>query len=154
MAGGPATGCPCNTRLAMRDEIIRRAQGGTAPPPLEEIDSNMIASETAEDGTLHLWVATDKAVYLTYQKPDQTGWHGGQPGKQIAGLFPFCNVPEDWRNINGLTASRSSDGKLHLFVRYKDGATGETWQDPGKTTWSGGKTGGPMAALQNLAPAP
>ena len=39
MRGGPATGCPCDTRLKMRDEIIRRAQGQApstpTPPPAD-----------------------------------------------------------------------------------------------------------------------
>ena len=39
MRGGPATGCPCDVRLRMRDEILRRAQGQApstpTPPPAD-----------------------------------------------------------------------------------------------------------------------
>jgi hypothetical protein len=62
--GGPATGCPCDVRLNMRAEILRRAAGGASAPvdqPQKRKAHNMIASTTTGGG---YWVVKpDGAVY-------------------------------------------------------------------------------------------
>ena len=60
--GGFNTACPCDTRLNQRDEILRRAAGGAAPPSATKRKGrNMIASTDTGNG---YWTTTsDGAVY-------------------------------------------------------------------------------------------
>jgi GH25 family lysozyme M1 (1,4-beta-N-acetylmuramidase) len=47
------------------------------------------------DGTAHVvYEHKDGSLWYTWQKPQETGWHGGEPGKQIAGLAPFAPNPK------------------------------------------------------------
>lgn len=53
-----------------------------------------ISASRAADGTLHVFGRkTDGSIVFTYQKPNDTAWAGGEPGKSIAGLQGFAPAP-------------------------------------------------------------
>jgi hypothetical protein len=61
----------------------------------EAKDVASISAETASDGTLHVFGRkTSGSVVFTYQKPNQTSWAGGAPGKSVAGLTGFAPEPK------------------------------------------------------------
>lgn len=74
-------------------EFRARMRPGTPAPPTQE-EMMAISCGLAHDGTFHVFVERDDgSVWFDYQKPNQTGWHGGKPGKSIAGLQPFAPAP-------------------------------------------------------------
>lgn len=125
------------------------AKGGTAPspetPPTPQ-EVEMICTGTADDGTLHVFAAGPgrQAVWLTFQKPNQNSWNGGQAGKQTASFIRFADVPKG-RTIRGLACSLSTAGAFHLFVTLDDASTLYSWQRKGETSWQ---------KLQAFAPKP
>lgn len=142
MRGGFATACPCDVRLRMRDEIIRRAQGAAPgpgpepqPPALEDFD--MMASALAADGTLHNWTVgpARETAWLTFQKPNQNAWFGGEAGKKIAGYVKFADAPKG-RKIRGVTACVAANGNLHFWMTVDNGDVFYRWQAKGSTDWS------------------
>jgi hypothetical protein len=96
--GGFATACPCDERLRMRPEILRRAQTGQlgpSGPPITEEDIVAITAALAQNGALHVFVeAKDGRVFYTWQPPNKTAWNGGAPGKSVAGLSLFAPAPK------------------------------------------------------------
>jgi hypothetical protein len=120
------------------------------PPTPQEVE--MICTGTADDGTLHVFAAGPgrQAVWLTFQKPNQNTWAGGQAGKQTAKFIRFADVPKG-RTIRGLACERNRGGALHLFVTLDDASTIYTWQRKGETTWQG-STKDRMAGLLAFAP--
>lgn len=64
--------------------------GRFAPAP----DVTSISAVRAKNGALHVFgKKKDGSVVYTWQKPGQTGWNGGQPGKGVAGLVAFSPKP-------------------------------------------------------------
>jgi GH25 family lysozyme M1 (1,4-beta-N-acetylmuramidase) len=62
------------------------------PPPPE--DYMAITSGQTQDGKLHVFVeAKDGSIWYTWQ-PQPGNWHGGEKGKQIAGLVKFAPAPK------------------------------------------------------------
>lgn len=114
----------------------------------------MITSEVADNGSLHVFVAGPgrQAVWYTWQRANETAWNGGQAGKQTAGLTRFADVPKG-RTIRGMTARKTANGALHLFVTLDDGSTVYTWQRKGATAWNGAAQNR-IAGLSAFAPAP
>jgi hypothetical protein len=97
----------------------------------------MIASEKAADGTLHVWNVGPQreSVYLTFQKPNQTAWHGGEPGKATANSFKFCDAPKG-RKIRGIAAAVAANGNFHFFMTLDNADVMYMWQNKGSTQWS------------------
>ena len=126
--------------------------GGATPPPQVQEDENMIASEVSVGGQLHVFVATEDAIFYTYQRGNTTDWNGAGGGLP-AGLSLFCRSV-DSKKIAGITAKVAKNGVFHVFARFRDGATAATWQSPNQTAWSGGKQGVSVAGLSYLAPKP
>jgi hypothetical protein len=61
----------------------------------EAKDVVSISAENASDGTLHVFGRkANGSVVFTYQKPNQTAWAGGAPGKSVAGLTGFAPEPK------------------------------------------------------------
>lgn len=140
MRGGPATGCPCDVRLRMRDEILRRAGSGappTSPEPAPPEVVEMMASAVADDGTFHVWTVgpARSTAWLTFQKPNQNAWFGGEAGKKIAGFFKFADAPSG-RTIRGITAEVAANGNLHFFMTLDNGDVHYRWQGKTSTDWS------------------
>ena len=142
MRGGFATACPCDVRLRMRDEILRRAGSGAPgpgpspePAPPEVIE--MMASAVADDGTFHVWTVgpARETAWLTFQKPNQNAWFGGEAGKKIAGFFKFADAPKG-RTIRGITAEVAANGNLHFFMTLDNGDVHYRWQGKTSTDWS------------------
>lgn len=157
MRGGFATACPCDVRLRMRDEIIRRASGGApAPPPTPTAPEvfDMVATEVADNGMLHVFsVSADgSALFYTWQ-PKPGSWNGGQPGKRVASLSRMASAPSG-RRIRGVAARKASNGSLHVFAWLDDGSLAYTFQPKGSTSWNGGAPGKGVAALSAFAPKP
>ena len=50
-----------------------------------------ITANVSETGSLHVFVECEKMTYYTYQSKHDTEWHGGQKGKQVAGLTPWAS---------------------------------------------------------------
>jgi len=60
------------------------------PPPPEDY---MAVTAAELNGVPHVFVeAKDGSVWYTFQQ-QRPNWDGGVPGKQIAGLSPFCPAP-------------------------------------------------------------
>lgn len=139
------------------DRVLEMARGGggagPAPPPIEEVPAEMIASCVSASGTLHVFVATETAIFYTYQPGNSNNWNGGKPGQSVAGLSRLCGVPDN-RKLTGISAAVAKNGVMHVFARSKDGTTLVTWQRPNETNWSGGAPGKGVAALSYLAPKP
>jgi hypothetical protein len=138
MAGGPATGCPCDVRKNTRSEILRRAQGGApAPEPPRPEETEMMTSAVADDGTLHVWTVgpARQTAWLTFQRPNQNAWWGGQAGRRIAGFFKFADAPKG-RTIRGITCERAANGNLNWFMTLDTGDVWFRWQGRGSTDWS------------------
>jgi N-acetylmuramoyl-L-alanine amidase len=134
--------------------VMDLARGGTTgpapapePKPIEEGD--MVASAKNAAGSLHVFVAQGDKITYTWQKAGDTAWHGGQPGKSVAGLSQFATSPA---GIVGIDAALSDAGALHLFVHCDDGKTRYTYQGKGKTGWNGGEAGKTVAGLGLFAP--
>lgn len=115
---------------------MARGSGGDAPTPSEE-DYEMIASALAADGTLHVWNVGPQreSVYLTFQKANQTAWHGGEPGKAIASSFKFCDAPKG-KKIRGIAAAQAANGNFHFFLTTDDADVLYKYQRKGETDWS------------------
>jgi N-acetylmuramoyl-L-alanine amidase len=156
MRGGFATACPCDVRLRMRDEILRRAQGQAPspeqPPTTEEVE--LVTSAVADSGVFNVFVVGPArgTIWDTWQRPNENNWNGGAPGKSIAGLRRFAEAPQG-RTIRGIEAEVAANGNLHVFATLDDGSTWYTWQAKGSTGWSGGQPGR-VAALAPFAPRP
>ena len=84
-AGGPATGCPCDLRVNMRSEILRRAGGGAPPGAAlpKRKGRNMIAETATGKG---YWTTTSDGAVYTF---GDAQYHGGaydfdesKPGRQ------------------------------------------------------------------------
>jgi hypothetical protein len=97
----------------------------------------MIASETSSDGTLHVWNVGPQreSVYLTFQKPNQNSWHGGEPGKAVANSFKFCDAPKG-RTIRGIAAAVAANGNFHFFMTLDNADVMYRWQGKNSTEWS------------------
>jgi hypothetical protein len=152
MRGGPATGCPCDVRLRMRPEILRRAQGGAPapPPPTPPEDEEMIASGVAPTGVLHTFVARSDAVFVTWYGGKE--WSGkGRGGGYPAGVSHFAAAPKG-QKIVGITCVNYGN-LFWLFCRTEDGASWATWQSPTTNSWSGGG-GGWAAGFSHFAAKP
>jgi hypothetical protein len=64
----------------------------TPPPAAEQVG---VATCLNSAGALHTFVeAKDGSIWYTWQRPGETGWQGGQPGKSPAGLQPFAPAPK------------------------------------------------------------
>jgi hypothetical protein len=60
----------------------------------EAKDVVSISASTASDGTLHVFGRKKNgSTVFTYQKPNETSWAGGAPGKSVAGLSGFAPQP-------------------------------------------------------------
>ena len=123
------------------------------PPTTEEIE--MVATAMAANGNFHVFVVGQarQTVWLTFQRPNENNWHGGQPGQRIAGLFRFADAPQG-RTIRGISAEKTQNGTLHVFCTLDDGSTVYTWQRANSHEWSGGQAGQRVAALSAFAPRP
>jgi hypothetical protein len=119
------------------DYVLDLAQGGLPAPDDEPEGFQMIASEKSADGTLHVWNVGPQreSVYLTFQKPNQTAWHGGEPGKATANSFKFCDAPKD-RKIRGVAAAVAANGNFHFFMTLDNADVMYMWQNKGSTQWS------------------
>jgi hypothetical protein len=120
------------------DYVLDMAKGGAVTPIGEEEDYlQMIASERSSDGTLHVWNVGPQreSVYLTFQKPNSTGWHGGEAGKFVADSFKFCDAPKD-RKIRGIAASVAANGNFHFFLTLDNADVMYKWQGKDKSDWS------------------
>jgi hypothetical protein len=89
-AGGPATGCPCDVRVNMRSEILRRAGGGApAALPLESED-NMVLGDKVTGG---VWIAyRDGAVHTLGDAPHLGGTNNatsGAAGHPCIGIYAY-----------------------------------------------------------------
>lgn len=129
---------------------VRRGQ--LVAPPVEQEDENMITSEVSVAGNMHVFVATEDAVFYTWQAGNSTDWSGAAGGLP-AGLARFCTSVDN-KKIAGITAKVAANGVFHLFVRFRDGTTAATWQRPNETSWSGGAPGKGIAGLSYLASKP
>jgi hypothetical protein len=50
-----------------------------------------LTADVAANGTMHLFVECDDGhTYYTYQRANESGWQGGEPGKALAGLARFA----------------------------------------------------------------
>jgi hypothetical protein len=68
------------------------ASSGPQPPTEEDLVS--VAACVADNGTMHVFVeAQDGSLWYTYQPKGQSGWNGGVPGKQVAGLSKLAPAP-------------------------------------------------------------
>lgn len=76
--GGPSTGCPCDVRLRMRDEIIRRAKSGTPAPasPPAAAKAVGLALGTMRDGRFEAFRLTAETVAHRWHARDG-GWVKG-----------------------------------------------------------------------------
>ena len=119
------------------DYVLDLARGGTSPGPEQEEGFQMIASETSSDGTLHVWNVGPQreSVYLTFQKPNQNSWHGGEPGKAVANSFKFCDAPKG-RTIRGIAAAVAANGNFHFFMTLDNADVMYRWQGKNSTEWS------------------
>jgi hypothetical protein len=119
------------------DYVIDLAKGGAPTPEPEEEGYQMIASERAADGTLHVWNVGPQreSVYLTFQKPNSNSWHGGEPGKAIANSFKFCDAPKG-RKIRGIAAAVAANGNFHFFMTLDNADVMYRWQGKNSTDWS------------------
>jgi hypothetical protein len=143
-----ATACPGNDLYAwVRGGM--QAQAVAPPPQALPEDEEMICS-VVKGGLLHVFVATARAVFVTWQGGDGNWWGAGANRARLMHLCPTI----DNRNIVGITASVSPAGVLHLFVRFRDGTTAVTWQGANSSTWSGAVAGRQVAGLSYLAAAP
>jgi hypothetical protein len=138
------------------DHVLDMARSGTSAPPTpvpapEQEDHNMVASGTTAAGNLHVFVANADKLRYTWQRPNETSWAGGQPGKGPAGLQMFADAPAE---IVGVSCSRSDTDVFHVWVKLIDGRTLYTWQRPGETSWQGGQAGVSPAGLTLFAPKP
>ena len=127
----------CGSGFPM-DYVLTLAHGGApSPGPEQEEGFQMIASETAADGTLHVWNVGPQreSVYLTFQKPNQNSWHGGEPGKSVANSFKFCDAPKD-RKIRGVAAAVAANGNFHFFMTLDNADVMYRWQKKGSSEWS------------------
>ena len=81
--GGFNTACPCDARLSQRDEILRRAGGGSSvgAPTEKKGSQNMIASTSDGDG---YWIV----------KPDGAVYNFGTAGFYGAANDPDAGGPE------------------------------------------------------------
>ena len=111
----------------------------------------MVASGTTAVGNLHVFVANADKVRYTWQRPNESSWAGGQPGKGPAGLAMFADAPAE---IVGIDCSRSDNDIFHVFVKLIDGRTFYTWQRPNESAWAGGAPGQSPAGLTLFAPKP
>ena len=102
----------------------------------------MVATAVAKNGNLHVFVVGQarQTVWLTFQPGDSNNWHGGEPGRRIAGLFRFADAPQG-RTIRGIAAERAQNGNLHLFATLDDGSTFYAWQAANSSAWSGAGQG-------------
>jgi hypothetical protein len=142
MAGGPATGCPCDVRLRMRGEILRRAQAGTpAPPAPPERRDPLITSGRPATGDLHIFQARGGTVFYRFRGRDGR-WN---PATGMAVFAPGN------KTIVGLSCGLSSNEAFHVFAEFDDQSTGVTWQDRGSTSWAGGGAGQGIARFQAFA---
>jgi hypothetical protein len=126
--------------------------GPEQPPAIEEVE--MVASAVADSGVFNVFVVGPArgTIWDTWQRPNESGWQGGAPGKSIAGLRRFAEAPSG-RTIRGIEANVAANGNLHVFATMDDGSTWFTWQAKGATGWSGGQPGR-VAALSLFAPRP
>jgi GH25 family lysozyme M1 (1,4-beta-N-acetylmuramidase) len=125
----------CGSGFPM-DYVLTLAHGGAASTTEEE-EFDMIASAVAADGTLHVWNVGPQreSVYLTFQKPGSTSWHGGAPGKAIADAFKFCDAPKD-RKIRGIAAAVADNGSFHFFMTLDNGDVQYRYQKKNSSDWS------------------
>ena len=111
----------------------------------------MVASGTTANGNLHVFVANADKVRYTWQRPNESSWAGGQPGKGPAGLAMFADAPAE---IVGIDCSMAANKTFHVFVKLIDGRTFYTWQRPNESAWAGGAPGQSPAGLALFAPKP
>lgn len=113
------------------DRVIEMAKGSPASTPVE---GEMVASGKNSGGQPHVfWVGSNrKQIYYRWQSGGK--WQGG-------GLFATTSV-----DISGLSCTLDSSNNFNVFARLSDGNVRYTWQDKGKSNWSG-KTGSTPAGL-------
>jgi hypothetical protein len=145
MAGGPATGCPCDVRLRMRPEILRRAQqGAPAPapePPPTRRSTDLITSERAANGNLHIWTARGSVAFYRWRDRQTGRWN---PADRWA---VFADAGKE---IIGLSSGLDNDNTLHVFVDLDDRSSAAAWQKAGASAWSGSGPGA-VARFQAFA---
>jgi hypothetical protein len=134
------------------DRVLDMARGGSSPeptPPPAKKEGEMVASAQNAQGSFHVFVAEGDKVKVTWQNPGETDWHGGQPGKSIAGLSQFATAPG---KVVGIDAALAKNGTLHVFIQCDNGKTYYTYQPKGKTVWNGGEAGKTVARFSLFAP--
>lgn len=72
-----------------------RSLGPTAVlPGIGAVDQVDVATCVSASGVLHTFVeAKDGSIWYAYQRPGETAWSGGAPGKGVAGLSLFAPAP-------------------------------------------------------------
>jgi hypothetical protein len=110
---------------------------GPSPEPAPPEVIEMMASAVADDGTLHVFTVgpARSTAWLTFQKPNQNAWWGGEAGRRIAGFFKFADAPSG-RTIRGITAERAANGNLHFWMTLDNGDVHFRWQGKDATDWS------------------
>lgn len=135
-----ATACPGPDARAWVQAGMPATGGAPGPgpsePPAPEV-IEMMASAVADDGTLHVFTVgpARETAWLTFQKPGQNSWWGGEAGRRIAGFFKFADAPRG-RTIRGITAERAANGNLHFWMTLDNGDVQFRWQGKGSNEWS------------------
>jgi hypothetical protein len=91
-AGGRVLQGLVNRRIAERQLFNTPDSFPTPPKTTEDI---VALTSFVHDGTAHV-IYEDKNgnLWYTWQKQGENNWHGGQPGKSVAGLTPFASAPK------------------------------------------------------------